>query len=258
VSKKLILMDLDGTIIDHSINDVRESTKIAIKRLKDAGHIVAIATGRPPSLFYGIDKTLNIDTFVAANGRYVEHQGQALYEDYIDPVIIEQFVDDMSSKKIDVAFESLSIYAMHEKNSELVDKFNEHFHLENPKVIPNFHKNNNILQMVMFDRTQNLNDLNEKYPSLDFNIASPYGVDINAKGGMKEIGLKVLAQHLGFDMKDTIAIGDGFNDVSLIQSAGFGIAMGNGCEPLKKAADFVTDNCEDDGLFNAFKKVNLI
>jgi len=258
MKKKLILMDLDGTIIDHSINDIRESTKKAVQLLKEAGHTVAIATGRPPCLFYGVDKTLDIDTYIAGNGRFVYHKGETLYADFIDRNVIESFLNDMESKKIDVAFESVDTYAMNEKNDDLVNKFSEYFHLEEPILIPDFHKNNDILQMVMFYEGKDLSELKERYPSLDFNTACPYGVDINAKGGMKEIGLKILAEKLGFELEDTVAIGDGYNDVSMIETAGLGIAMGNGCEPLKKAADLVTDRCENDGLYKAFETLKMI
>ena len=75
---------------------------------------------------------------------------------------------------------------------------------------------------------------------------------------MKEVGVQKVLDHLGFNRIDSIAVGDGYNDVSMIQLAGLGIAMGNACEPLKKAADIITDSCSDDGIYNVFRKLKMI
>ena len=57
---------------------------------------------------------------------------------------------------------------------------------------------------------------------------------------------------------DTFAFGDSDNDLRMLQSAGTGVAMGNAKEEIKKAADFITDSADDDGIYNAFKKFGLI
>ena len=59
-------------------------------------------------------------------------------------------------------------------------------------------------------------------------------------------------------MIDTIAIGDGLNDVEMIKEAGYGIAMGNSSDVLKASADYVTDDVSNDGLYKAFKHLGII
>ena len=66
------------------------------------------------------------------------------------------------------------------------------------------------------------------------------------------------AGSIGIDMKDTIAIGDGLNDVEMIKAAAYGIAMGNSSEILKENADYVTDDVSNDGLYKAFKYLELV
>ncbi len=256
--KKIIFMDLDGTIIDHSINAIPENTIKTIKLLKEQGHTLVIATGRPPCLFYDIEHTLDIDTFIAANGRYVKYKGKEIYTDYIDPVIMKQFVSDMIEQKIEVGFEAVNVYAIHNILTDLPSKFSDYYHLEMPIEIKDFHLHNKVLQMIIFYDKKDYSHISKKYPMLDFNISCPYGIDINNKGGMKEVGMNEILSILNFKKEDVIAIGDGFNDISMIEAAGFGIAMGNGCIPLKEKADYVTDNCNDDGFYKAFKKLGMV
>ena len=54
------------------------------------------------------------------------------------------------------------------------------------------------------------------------------------------------------------AFGDGFNDLEMFEEVDYSIAMGNGCNELKKRADFVTDHINDNGLYNALKRLRII
>ena len=255
---KIIFFDLDGTLIDHKENEIPSSTIFTLQELKKRGHILVIATGRPPCLFYNIEKMLNIDTYIASNGRYVRHKDQILLNDFISNEVVTRFVDDMTRKGIDVAFESEDDFVINRKSNPLASQFLNYFNLKEPKIEEDYHKKHDILQMVMFHDSKDFQRIAKKYPELDFNISCPYGIDINTKGGMKEIGVKIVTEHFGYDIKDTIAVGDGYNDISMIKMAGLGIAMGNACEPLKEVADFVTAACHDQGVYKAFKDLKMI
>ncbi len=74
---------------------------------------------------------------------------------------------------------------------------------------------------------------------------------MNAKKGN---ALKFLADYLKIPVEGTIAFGDGLNDVSMIEAAGLGIAMENSCKEVLDAADFVTTDCDHDGVAEGIKK----
>ena len=67
-----------------------------------------------------------------------------------------------------------------------------------------------------------------------------------------------LLEHLNADLSQTIAIGDGGNDIDMIKLCNLGIAMGNAKESLKQVADFVTDDLAHDGFAKAFIKAGLL
>ena len=84
------------------------------------------------------------------------------------------------------------------------------------------------------------------------------GYDVVPKGRNKARTIKKLIEILGYEMKDVIALGDGYNDISMINTVGFGIAMGNACDELKEVADYITDDIDKDGVYKAFKYLNMI
>ncbi len=82
--------------------------------------------------------------------------------------------------------------------------------------------------------------------------------DLGVKGITKGNAVESLLAYLGMEKKDTIAFGDAKIDIPMFECCQVAVAMGNGGEEVKKAADFVTDDVEDDGLYKAFCRLGLI
>ena len=93
----------------------------------------------------------------------------------------------------------------------------------------------------------------------DVAISSSIGLnlEINALGATKGEGILRLAKHLGIDPEATMGFGDGENDLSMMQKAGLGVAMANGEEIVKQAADHVTAHNDEDGVALAIEKFVL-
>ncbi|MDE6682680.1 MAG: HAD hydrolase family protein, partial [Muribaculaceae bacterium] len=85
-----------------------------------------------------------------------------------------------------------------------------------------------------------------------------YICDIIPAGTDKSCGLRAMAEHFGFDMSETMAFGDGSNDVGMLRAAGIGVAMGNAYEKVKAAADYITTSDTDHGIVNALRHFGLI
>ena len=74
----------------------------------------------------------------------------------------------------------------------------------------------------------------------------------------KGIAIRELISRVGGDMNDTIAIGDSGNDFNMIKTAHIGVAMGNATDRIKSIADMITDDIDNDGIYTAFKRLELI
>ena len=82
--------------------------------------------------------------------------------------------------------------------------------------------------------------------------------EISVRGIDKSFGMKKYIEAQGLSREDTIAFGDGPNDVDMIAFAGTGVVMGNGRPELKAQADFVTKSVDEDGIAYALEKLGLI
>lgn len=87
---------------------------------------------------------------------------------------------------------------------------------------------------------------------------APENGETMCKGVSKGEGLRFAAATMGVPLADTVAIGDSDNDLTMIEVAGIGIAMGNGEQCVKDAADWVTDAVDASGLAHAFERLGVV
>ena len=86
----------------------------------------------------------------------------------------------------------------------------------------------------------------------------PAFCDITSASADKANGIRAIASHLGIDISETMAFGDGGNDISMLQAVGTGVAMGNALDEVKRAACHVTSDVDDDGVKNALEHFGII
>ena len=98
------------------------------------------------------------------------------------------------------------------------------------------------------ERDRQLKLVAELFPETAVSSSLPWNIEINSAGATKGQALKALCQALGIDLRDTLAFGDGTNDLDMIRTAGIGVSMGNGAEEVKAAADWIAPNNDDAGV----------
>ncbi len=251
----LICMDLDGTTL-HKGKPVKGIVE-SIKALKENGHHVAIATGRSPMLLYDLDKTLGVDELILANGSYVTVKGKVIFESYIDKDVVKKVMDFVDTNKTDLVIEYLDNYVAYRRETDLPDRFSDLFDIPRADFDNSYDPDRNVFSMFVFDDSQ-VEIMKVIFPELDFNRSNEFGYDVNLKGGLKADGVIALAKYLNYSMDEVYAIGDGYNDKTMLEAVKFGIAMGNANEDLKAIADYVTTDVNDYGVMNALKHYGLI
>ncbi|MBQ6972563.1 MAG: HAD family phosphatase [Synergistaceae bacterium] len=103
-------------------------------------------------------------------------------------------------------------------------------------------------------RANLMKSLPHVFPRLLFTSSVPNNIEINDTRANKGDGLRFLAGHLGVAMGDTLAFGDGLNDIAMIEAAGIGVAMGNAADEVKNAADYVTVDNNNNGVAEGIKR----
>ena len=104
-------------------------------------------------------------------------------------------------------------------------------------------------------KSKELKEKLDKFSNLVYYGSGSRSVEINNKGVSKGNAVKALADYYGFKRDEIVCIGDNENDISMIEYAGVGVAMGNAIEPLKKLADYTTDTNKNNGVAKAIKKL---
>ncbi len=102
-------------------------------------------------------------------------------------------------------------------------------------------------------RAEALRTLPQAFPDLVVTTSIVNNIEINSREATKGNALKKLAAYLGIPLNETMAFGDDRNDITMLQAAGVGVAMGNAGEEVKRAADYVTDDCNSSGVAHAMK-----
>ena len=100
-------------------------------------------------------------------------------------------------------------------------------------------------------RARLMEEIPQRFPGLIVSSAVVNNVEINDRNAHKGNAIRQLAQHLGLEMRQVLAFGDGSNDITMLQEAGIGVCMENGLDSVKAVADYITDSCDKDGVAKA-------
>ncbi len=258
MANKLIIFDIDGTLYDNVNKCIHQSTIECVKKLYEQGYDLAIATGRSYSMINNVDILKKyINTYILINGQIILRNNEVIYKEPIDKMKLEELLKDF--EKEDIPYGCVS---EDKERLSKIDDFVEHaytsFCLKNPIIDKKFYLKEDIYQVWCFGENEKISRFIKKHPNFEFMGWGGTGYDVLPKGVNKARTIKILREYLKIDNKDVIAIGDGFNDILMIKEVGYGIAMGNANDELKKYAKYITDNIENDGLYNAFYRLDLV
>ncbi|STO55423.1 Cof-like hydrolase [Canicola haemoglobinophilus] len=259
---KIVFFDIDETLFVKEKDYLPESTYLALKTLREKGVLVGIATGRarctfPAKVNQMIDE-LVVDVFVTANGQNVEFQGQTLARYAIAKDKLYKLVEFFDLHGIDYAQVANTEIKISNPSKILTESFNPIS--KNYQIDPRYFEQNDVLQILPF-YDESRDELIAQANILDGLKAvrwHPNSVDIFDKEGSKARGIQIIAEHLGLDMGNVMAFGDGLNDIEMLSAVGIGVAMGNGHELLKQQADYITDHIEENGIYNFLHKAGLV
>ncbi|MDF2558158.1 MAG: Cof-type family hydrolase [Bacillales bacterium] len=256
MGKKIVFFDIDGTLVDFN-KKLPDSTRQALKELRENGTHVAIATGRGPLMAEHLLKELNIDCYACYNGSVCVYDGEIVYSNPISVDLCEKVTQFANANGHSVVYMGEFHYYSSKEDPFINECFNE-LYSPLPVVDPEFYKNKPVYQMLIFYEEKD----NEKYANeiTDLEIVRwhNYSVDLLPKGGSKAYGIRQMVERMGYEMKDVYAFGDGLNDLQMVTEVGTGICMGNGHPLVKEAAVYVTDDVTNDGVYKGLKHFGLI
>ncbi len=261
---KLMAVDIDGTLLNNK-DQLTEGTKLAIKHAVEKGLIFTIASGRPIQGVEYLIEMLDLDLpFITYNGAMVVmgKSKEILYEQKLSAKDVKDILLLGEKYGLTVmAWKDNGLYAT--EINERVEQYKKISKVE-PVLITDvdaFSKDG-CTKMLWYDEVEKIRELqNEIGPMLsdnvNFHTSRPYFLEFVDKKASKAIAMDRLGAHFGVQQGEMIAVGDGLNDLSMIEYAGLGVAMANAEEPVKEKADYITLSNDEDGVAHVITKFVL-
>ena len=271
MSIKLIAFDLDGTFL-YDDKTVPDENMRVLKSAAERGIHIVPATGRVLSILPDEFRALpELRYMIGANGALVSdlREGKEIYSAKIP---LERALEvyayaDSQGLSYDCYLDNHGYMSAHMYDTiqDIVTipsilKLLKSKRIQVDSLTDYLRERNDALQKIQFyvsspeKKARIIAELREKFPDLRTTSSLPMNIEINGGGASKGQALCALCKYLGIDIRDTIALGDGSNDLDMIEAAGTGVAMANAVDELKAAADFVTLSNMECGFARALEK----
>ena len=255
-----IFFDMDGTLVSYPEAAIPASALRAIAALRSQGIHIFIATGRHRLELEDVDflHTVTPDAVAALNGQYCYTPTQDLLIQALEPADVTAFCRFSAEHPIpSVIAEPQRIY---------VNFVNEGFRAAlrtiatDPPPVGDLTgiEQRAVLQLVPYCDADTLAGLMRRMPAAKATRWSPDFVDIIHKRGGKVEGCAAILEHFGLTWAETMAFGDGQNDIGMLEHAAISVAMGNADPAVKQCASYVTADAGRDGIAQALKHFHLI
>ena len=256
---KAVFFDIDGTLLSHRTNSVPASARRALELLREKGILTFIATGRHISMLRRLRPLdgLRFDGIVSLNGQYCCNEEGVLYHCPIEPGDIATLLDYLKENPHPcILVEEDQMYINF--HNALVEKVQAAIHSDMPDLGDlDRGYTHPIYQAILYMSDENLEKL-PPMPHVKLTRWNLGGADVIPATGGKSAGITRVLEYYGIDREDTMAFGDGENDVDMFCAVGTAVAMGNACQAAKNAAHHVTGDIDNDGIWNALKHFGVL
>lgn len=264
---KLIAVDLDGTLLDDG-KEISARCRESIRRLKEKGKKIVLATGRP---MHGILPYIETLDLIDENNYVVIYNGAVVQNTKGDKILLDKPLSLEAFKELYDLSRQLGVY-IHALSGEyvLTPKFNPYTQIESrinrttviEGPVDEIDASTKIVKVMFVDDPKKLDSIiplipewaKEKY---SIQRSAPIFLEFLYKGVNKGVGVSIVAKELGIKSQEVICVGDAGNDIDMIKYAGLGVAMDNATEDVKAAADYITLSNMEDGVARVIEKFML-
>ncbi len=275
---KIVFLDVDGTLINYDAVCPDSAFK-AVEMARANGHKVYICTGCSKAEI--AQRTLpELDGMIGANGGYVEDAGEVVMHQALTVDQVRHIVDWCNERELGFYLEANSGMYINEwfvrqapatmkkyalgkgATEEQAEGAGESFVNSMIRTDDLYRDDVNKVSFILSSYQDHV-DSRTEFPDMEANTwggkdeQALFG-DLGPKGITKKHAIEVLLEHLGASQADTISFGDAKIDLSMFELCAYNVAMGNGGPEIKEAADHITNDVDEDGLYNAFRKLGLI
>jgi len=276
-SKKILLIDVDGTLVDYS-GHIPESAVKAIRQARQQGHRVYICTGRSKAEVYKPIWDIGLDGMIGGNGAYIEDQGTVVSHQMLSLQQTQAIVDWLYARQLEFYLEANSgLYASKQFATRVIpiielyqaNSSGKHKIMNVEEAFPDMLYDHDLYRedvtkvSFILNQYHDYEAAKEHFSHLKVGTWGGKGEhalfgDIALKDVDKAKAILTLVDYLELDMKDTIAFGDASIDIPMFGVCAESCCMGSGGDEAKRAAKYITTDVDKDGLHHAFVHYKLI
>ena len=265
---KVLVLDIDGTLTN-SQKEITENTKKGIKNIQERGHVVILASGRPTPGMRRYADELELEKYggylLSFNGGRIINcrTGEIVYQKIIPSAVVPEIYH---FAKVN----DCGMITYLEDNIILGTRMDEYIELESRINNMSIKEVDNFISYVDFDVNKCLltapperaavlvEQLQKKYDGmLSIYRSEPFFIEVMPKNVDKAASLDKMLETIGLTRENAICCGDGYNDMTMIQYAGVGVAMENAQPEVKAAADYITKSNDEDGIVTVIEEFIL-
>lgn len=256
---KYLFFDIDGTLVSFKTHRIPQSTVDALTQAKANGVKVYISTGRPLLFINNLSQIEHlIDGYITTTGALCI-VGQTSFNCHsISSESVKKIIDGANRFNKACIVVGTNHIGVLNNSEELTLQFKKGLNLDFDFDPMEVVVQEPILQISVFFNADEEKAVMDGITDCVCSRWHPSFTDITDISADKGKALLAMVEHEGMRLDETMAFGDGGNDIPIIKQAGIGVAMGNAVEEVKAVADYVTTSVDDDGVSNALKHFGVI
>lgn len=253
-----IFFDVDGTLLDFGTHEIKDSVKQMLRALNQKGIKIFIATGRHSSRLECLEGVADFTAFITVNGQICYNEKEDIFLNPIPKEDVIELAKKMNEEDIPCCFlqkDATFVNILDERLKSVGDVMNLSDAKEQGITSSDEFQ---VYQLVACVSAEQEEMIKKTWESMDTTRWNPAFVDIVPKGGNKSSGIEKVLEYYHIPRENTMAFGDGHNDMEMLQYVGTGVAMGNAPEDVQAVADYVTDSIEKDGILKALQHFSVL
>lgn len=255
---KAIFFDIDGTLISSLHPRMKQETIDALYQLRQQGILLFIASGRHTLEIeeLQLDHDFHFDGYLLLNGGYCFNEKEVIYENSIDENDVKNICQVVERYHLPVLFIEKEDMYVNFVNDKVIQAQNS-IQTSIPRINSHIHTKG-IMQIDPYVDEKMIKLIMEKTQNCKCTRWYDEAYDIIPACGGKKAGIEAIMNYYGILKEETVAFGDGENDIEMFDVVGTAIAMKNGKEEVKKKADFICDDVNERGIVLGLEKLGLI
>ena len=253
---KAIFFDIDGTLLSYNTHSVLPGTIEAFKYLHKKGIHTFISSGRPFVLIPQLP--LQIDGYITVNGGLCMVGDTVLLRNPIASDDCQKWLEYVDANNLTtMCFTADEMFI--NRVDDVAVRLQNQLGFQMPPMRPLLEMyDKEVYQFIAIQPDDKDKEALEYLPNCRMPRWHPLFTDIIPNGSSKAVGIEKIINHFGIRQDETMAFGDGANDIEMLEYVHIGISRGNAAEIVKQHTQYVTDDADNEGIANALKHFGII